>query len=283
LDTEDFQMLTAKGCIYDVITELDAGWGEEDKRIRDRWLELALGQSKDHPTGIPHLQAYFRTIIADDTGLGYGKPNFRNEESRRFFFTAAAGMMYLLGEMALKKDPPPSTAFMSSQMAQSVLSEPDYVQHFLIWLQQTPTTLTRYGLLAPFLGNSESRGPQIQWPEEDDKTLGYKGTNIYLNREAFNCTSRSFFLTEKGFMGLGPRDTRTGDLISVLLGYDMPVMIRKVEEHYAVVGNTLYIWHDEWRGPTRCSGRKGKPPRHSLSISASKYFSSDFYIVSWQG
>jgi hypothetical protein len=231
-----------QGDVYDVITDLDTGRSEDHKKIRNRWLELARGQNKDHPTGIPYLQAYFRTILADDTGLGYGKPNFRNEESQRFFFTAAAGMMYLLGEMALKQDPSAFKPLLDSQIGQNIFLEPDYVQNFLIWHQKIPTTSSKQRLLAPFLGNPESeQGSQIQWPEEDDETRGYKGSQIFLEREVFNCTNRSFFLTDKGYMGLGPRGTKKGDVVCVLLGCDMPLIIRQVGEHYAVVGNT-YIY-----------------------------------------
>lgn len=100
----DLRKLTAQGIIYDVITNVDSGRVDEQKRIKSCWLDLALGHKIKHPTGIPQLQAYFRTVVADDSGFGYGKPGFRDEESQRSFFNLAAGMMFLLGEMALEKD-----------------------------------------------------------------------------------------------------------------------------------------------------------------------------------
>jgi hypothetical protein len=100
----DIRKLTAQGIIYDVITNVDSGRMDEQKSIKSRWLNLALGHKIKHPTGIPQLQAYFQTVVADYSGFGYGKPGFRDEESQRSFFNLAAGLMFLLGEMALEKD-----------------------------------------------------------------------------------------------------------------------------------------------------------------------------------
>ena len=40
---------------------------------------------------------------------------------------------------------------------------------------------------------------------------------------------RRFFVTRKGYLGLGPRDTKVGDRVSVLLGSDVPFILRKRE------------------------------------------------------
>ena len=238
----DLRKLTARGIIYDVITNVDSGRGEEQKRIKSRWLDLALGHQIKHPTGIPQLQAYFRTVVADDSGFGYGKPGFRNEESRRLFFNLAAGMMFLLGEMALKKDPSAIQALREPKV-EDILGEADYILHFFIWHQQIPALMSREALLAPFLGDRESgQDSQIRWPEEDDdKTRGSTGSHIFLEKETFACTSQCFFLTAKGYMGIGCRGIRKDDVVCVLLGCNMPLIIRKMADHYLLVGNA-YIY-----------------------------------------
>jgi hypothetical protein len=38
---------------------------------------------------------------------------------------------------------------------------------------------------------------------------------------------RRFFVTKKGYLGLGPRDAKVGDRVSVLLGSDVPFILRK--------------------------------------------------------
>jgi hypothetical protein len=46
------------------------------------------------------------------------------------------------------------------------------------------------------------------------------------------------FASESGHCGLVPGHARKGDLICVLFGCDVPVIIRKVEEHYIFIGES---------------------------------------------
>jgi hypothetical protein len=47
---------------------------------------------------------------------------------------------------------------------------------------------------------------------------------------------RSFFVTEKGFYGLGPDITRSGDFCCVLFGADVPFMLRSQGTHSKLLG-----------------------------------------------
>lgn len=40
-----------------------------------------------------------------------------------------------------------------------------------------------------------------------------------------------FFITKSGYIGLGPKDMRVGDAVHVLLGGDVPFILRKTERH----------------------------------------------------
>lgn len=44
--------------------------------------------------------------------------------------------------------------------------------------------------------------------------------------------NRSFFITEKGRMGIGPRSIRPSDLVTIISGASMPLILRKIETHY---------------------------------------------------
>lgn len=46
----------------------------------------------------------------------------------------------------------------------------------------------------------------------------------------------SFFVSENGQMGTGPKDTRPGDVVCVLLGADLPLVLRPQGRNYALVG-----------------------------------------------
>lgn len=89
---EDTPVLEAQGVIFDMIQEIGSGdyWAQ-----RSLWAdELLRGEQRVCPTGIPQVQAYFRTLIADDSGFGYGKPGFRNEDCAKKFFDLAVGFMW---------------------------------------------------------------------------------------------------------------------------------------------------------------------------------------------
>lgn len=49
---------------------------------------------------------------------------------------------------------------------------------------------------------------------------------------------RRMFLTEKGFIGLGPPDCRIGNQLSILLGADSPYLLRSDGEYFELIGET---------------------------------------------
>ncbi|KAI0113623.1 HET-domain-containing protein [Nemania sp. FL0031] len=50
---------------------------------------------------------------------------------------------------------------------------------------------------------------------------------------------RRFFITENGYMGLGPRDTKAGDSVMLLQGHQAPILARATEgKHWKVVGDS---------------------------------------------
>ena len=47
---------------------------------------------------------------------------------------------------------------------------------------------------------------------------------------------RLFFVTEKGYLGLAPKGTETGDMVGVLRGGDVPVVVKEEEGEFVLVG-----------------------------------------------
>jgi hypothetical protein len=68
---------------------------------------------------------------------------------------------------------------------------------------------------------------------------------------------RRFFITRNGYFGLGPKAAREGDRVVVLLGVDVPFVLRKLDRIHRVVGEAYVhgIMHGEaveqWRLGTR--------------------------------
>jgi hypothetical protein len=48
--------------------------------------------------------------------------------------------------------------------------------------------------------------------------------------------SRKFLRTDRGFMGLAPQLAKVGDEVWVLLGCDVPMLLRKCDDYYILVG-----------------------------------------------
>ena len=53
--------------------------------------------------------------------------------------------------------------------------------------------------------------------------------------------NRTFFISQQGYMGMGPAATEEGDVIVVALGCDVPLMLRKESDHYLLVGE-CFVW-----------------------------------------
>ena len=48
--------------------------------------------------------------------------------------------------------------------------------------------------------------------------------------------NRRFFITREGHMGLGPRNIEPGDVVCILLGAQVPFVLRAVNDHYVLLG-----------------------------------------------
>jgi hypothetical protein len=66
---------------------------------------------------------------------------------------------------------------------------------------------------------------------------------MHLFNETINSSlkSRAFFITESGYMGLGPLGIDTGDMVCILRGCNVPFLIRNENNHYILVGE-CFVW-----------------------------------------
>lgn len=53
--------------------------------------------------------------------------------------------------------------------------------------------------------------------------------------------NRTFFISGKGYMGMGPMGMNEGDIICVVLGCNVPLVLRKERNHYLLVGE-CFVW-----------------------------------------
>ena len=84
---------------------------------------------------------------------------------------------------------------------------------------------------------------------EKEATATLISVSLMMNR-------RRLFLSEDNWSGLGPWDAIEGDKICILLGCRSPVILRKVEEHYILIGEA-YV-HGYMHGKAMVELEEGK-------------------------
>lgn len=72
--------------------------------------------------------------------------------------------------------------------------------------------------------------------------------------------SGTFFVTEKGYLGIGPEATQPGDVVSIFAGARSPYIMRPIGKHYALLGDSFVmgLMHGELRAmEERCEVQMG--------------------------
>ena len=69
-------------------------------------------------------------------------------------------------------------------------------------------------------------------------SLAAKEAHIFNEMVIKACNGHRFFRTQKGYMGLGPKDIRNGDTVSVLLGGQVSFILRKLDDTYMLIGES---------------------------------------------
>ena len=75
-----------------------------------------------------------------------------------------------------------------------------------------------------------------------------------------NSSGRKLFLTGEGRLGLGPRVTQPGDLLTVVFGGKTPFVLRSVEDHFLFIGDSYVRDVDIMFGEMSDAVRAGKGP-----------------------
>jgi hypothetical protein len=254
------QTLSSSGVICDIITDSrphqdppsDVDWTIDGFMSRNKaWSDLALSLAGvPQPTGISQYQAFFRTVIEDESGYGYGRPEFRDEDDRQGFFRFVIGFLWSVGletVAAVQTDPNLLDRFTYWNKIHA--KNKFWAKSFALWrgalLEPNISSLpvSDEALVEPFFATSGSTG-NLELPEMfaayDDDLLERHVRGPFLDRLAEK-HSRSFFVSSKGYMGLGPLDAKVGDEICVLLGCNQPLVIRRVGDHHLVVGQ-CYVY-----------------------------------------
>jgi hypothetical protein len=239
-------LLSAMGFVCDIITFF--GSSESLWVLRhEQWADIALNSPCTHPTGISRLQAFFRTMTADTSGHGFGRPEFNDEKEQIEFLQLAKGFMIFSGIVSQKYYRQNPALLEKYQRWQDRVAENSrylaYLQIFLKLIPDEPVVKTDSELLEPFIMSTSQYG-QLKWQqssakltEDEERTLAFQ----YVRHAAEATKRKSFFITEKGYMGLGPGMIKNGDKVCILFGCQHPLLLRKIGEVYRLVGE-IYVY-----------------------------------------
>ncbi|PVH96903.1 HET-domain-containing protein [Periconia macrospinosa] len=236
--SDDSMYLSANGVLCCDIDTILPRPENRDVILRSTWLRLALNQPQQcYPTGIPLLQAYFRTIIADSSRIGAGRTGFQATDETENFYDLVRSFLYLLGSTSTI--PIPENSFTEDKLNE-VEKFNDYVSGFARWRGDLPTNLSELDILEPFLGRQGSDS-FLSLPPCTDNRRGFNSRFAFAYAVGNFCRKRSFFVTNDGHFGLAPPGTQKGDVICVLFGCEMPLIVRPMVDTYLLVGS-CYIY-----------------------------------------
>ncbi|KAL2366080.1 hypothetical protein RJZ56_000920 [Blastomyces dermatitidis] len=73
------------------------------------------------------------------------------------------------------------------------------------------------------------------------------------------CFHRRFYVTERGYLGIGPQVMRPGDEVCVLFGGRVPFILRRIPDHHLLIGDTYIHEHAVmWGKVTEGIKRRGR-------------------------
>ncbi|KAF4452935.1 HET-domain-containing protein [Fusarium austroafricanum] len=215
--------LFVNGVMADMVSEIvTQPFLTKEKR---HWFNAAMapGLSSPYPTGIPRLQAFFRTVLADCTAPGMPRLDISSVE----FKNLAAAFLLLL----------PSNLFDDGKVLFETVGEkgiPDYALGFLKLIGQENPSMNTHELLDLYFG-SVFKEPEV------DLHRGRHNAKSYAIAEAQTTRGRNFFMTNNGYMGLTSSNLRVSDGIYVIPGCPLPMILRKHQPYFHVVGECFVL------------------------------------------
>jgi len=223
-----YKTLHVCGITYDKVSSLESIHPLGSSREVPLWKSFLSGDGQQiYRTGITRLQALFRTLLLDREPISSN----RLKPGSKAFFDAAAAFLHELGN-GIPSDP------QQGLFPQAALPEkdPDYITNFLRWRGESRDGRSDQTILEPFLGRPDS-GSYVEWPMNGDMRRGSNSYPDYsITRARISGTGYELLTTDQGLMGIALRGAQKGDLICVLFGSNVPFILRKIEDHYVLVG-----------------------------------------------
>ena len=204
--------------------------------------EFARNRVNDqYPTGIPIIQAIFRTMLLDQYPGSKSRLNISDPK----FFDLAAGFLFMLQLMnQAKTEDLVEMATNYDLRVESSGKYPDFIDSFLKYRSKQPRNMTSQQIIQPFLGLPslpQTTPAPPAWPSDINPHLGSQNLRPFV-LEASKCLDgRIMFSLPKGLFGVGPLGMQVDDIVCVIWGCDTPVVLRRMEDYYMLIGNCFVL------------------------------------------
>jgi prepilin-type processing-associated H-X9-DG protein len=244
---DSHKSLTVIGFTCTTVTQLSPGGDDNSTSRYQSMANLALSSPHDHPAGVSKTQALFQTLNRGDCSRKRGQPDYDEAAERAVFSDLARGFMVIFGNFALEDLQESNPRAYRQWNVLLLVRRHNYCSIYLhVLLGSNPAELhfkTDEELLQPFLTSSKAN-VSLNWefPRlslEDELRLAMQ----FLQKSLQSMEDLCFFLTEEGYIGIGPPLMESGDRVCIVFGCPYPVILRKVENDsgYRLVGDA-YIY-----------------------------------------
>jgi len=200
------------------------------------WLEFALSLGTSYLTGEPAIEAFIRTIVADQVG------NSDSTALRRLFRNYALISLLRSNEL--------DAIFKSYSQQTGIADRGSLVSSLLRMVSLNPDNCPSWPVLKAF---EDQYGASVvpafaELLECELNIQSGANSDILATKDAYLSTDsrhlrclmgRRLFRSRQGYIGLSPKSAIEGDEIWLLPGSDVPLILRPAEQHsaYVLVGS----------------------------------------------
>ena len=181
-----------------------------------------LDLSRCYITGIPYLQAIFRTILFDTDPSTFLRLQVQGEQVRlKYLFRDLLGMLMISHTVSSQ----------STQGELEVLAR--------LGIRTTEELAASFGSASVGAVDSGNGSLYGELEEHIDGPLSVEKCQILESMVIIR--SLKFFQTSRGYLGLGPPSMAPGDLVCMIFDCKMPILLRRVDAHYLHVGTCFVL------------------------------------------
>jgi hypothetical protein len=259
--SDDLKTLGVRGLVPDELYENEGSdLYENFFHQKECWLKFAVAHSKSlQPAGTPWCQVFFRTLTGDCSGNENSEARSESGVEMKKFYQNALSFLVEFARLYSRENSIEEISALNLCMDSTerknkldTLLKDESIEYFakvfLLWTfypRGSAFEIAVANILDEFCGKKGSNGligsPMFKLPEIGMDQDSFSTRLPFILSSGYTCRQRVLFSTKRGYMGLAPLRAQKGDLVCIVHGCDVPLIIRRQEDRYVVIGDT-YIY-----------------------------------------